>query len=168
MQKLGEGVMASGAEQIRTEHIKHEASVKSIGLLYFLGGTVLLLLGLLSFFGGQAVSVLAGLAFAGIGAGQIATAIGLRKLKSWARIPTGILSGIGLLGFPFGTLINGYILYLIFCRKGATVFSDEYKQVIAETPHIKYRTSVVVWIFLGLLLCMIAMAFLYFITGSRR
>jgi hypothetical protein len=40
------------------------------------------------------------------------------------------------------------------------VFSEEYQRVIAETPHIKYRTSIVVWILLGLLLLLIAIAVL--------
>jgi hypothetical protein len=167
MQKLGEGVMSTGAEQIRTDHIKHEASVKSVGLLYFLGGIVVILAGLGGLFSGGLMGVLVGGALMMLGGGQIATAVGLRKLKSWARIPTGIFSGIGLLGFPLGTLINAYILYLVFCRKGTTVFSDEYKRVIAETPHIKYRTSIVVWIFLGLLLLLFGAMFLVAIFGAR-
>ena len=77
-------------------------------------------------------------------------------MKKWARIPTGILSGIGLLAFPIGTLINAYVLYLIFSAKGKMVFSDEYRAVIEQTPHIKYRTSIIVWIVLGLLLLLIA------------
>jgi hypothetical protein len=47
------------------------------------------------------------------------------------------------------------------------VFSDEYKRVIAETPHIKYRTSIVVWIFLGLLLLLFGAMFLVAIFGAR-
>lgn len=91
-----------------------------------------------------------------------------RKLKSWARIPTAILSGIGLLGFPVGTLINGYILYLVFSRKGVTVFSDDYKRVIAETPHIKYRTSIVVWIILGWLVALILFGVFAAVFSGRR
>ncbi|HKB60455.1 MAG TPA: hypothetical protein VKC56_10480, partial [Gallionellaceae bacterium] len=68
------------------------------------------------------------------------------------RIVAGVLAGLGLLGFPFGTVISAFILYLLFSKKGAMVFSDEYKQVIADTPDIKYRTSIIVWIFLALLI----------------
>ena len=39
----------------------------------------------------------------------------------------------------------------LFSAKGKMVFSEEYKGVIAETPHIKYRSSIVTWILLGLL-----------------
>ena len=96
---------------------------------------------------------------------QIWTAIGLRQLRSWARIVSGVLSGIGLLGFPLGTLLNGYILYLLFSKKGTMVFSDEYKRVIELTPGIKYRTSIVVWIFLGLLLVLLGVAVFGLLIG---
>ena len=52
--------------------------------------------------------------------------------------------------------INGCVLYLIFSAKGKMVFSDEYRAVIEQTPDIKYRTSVIVWIVLGLILVIIA------------
>jgi hypothetical protein len=35
------------------------------------------------------------------------------------------------------------------------VFSPEYQAVIAQTPQIRYRTSKVVWILLGLVLLII-------------
>jgi len=50
----------------------------------------------------------------------------------------------GLLGFPIGTLISVYILYLLFSQKGADVCSPQYQAVIAATPHIRYRTSKIV------------------------
>lgn len=169
LQRIMEGKppTSPAAEAMRTAHIKHEASVKSIGLLYYLGGAGLTLIGMV-----MLVSAVSGTApgrdkpeTIGIGvfmmvlaAGQIWVGTGLRRLRGWARIPTGILSGIGLLGFPLGTLINGYILYLVFSKKGATVFSPEYQDVIRQTPHIKYKTSIVVWILLGLILLVIIAA----------
>ena len=105
--------------------------------------------------------------FLGLAALQIWAGIGLRRLSPWARIPSGILSGFGLLGFPIGTLINGYILYLLFSKKGTTVFSEEYKRAIAQTPHIKYRTSLVVWILLGLLLLLIGGLVVGFLISRR-
>jgi len=168
MQKLSEGVMASSAEQIRTEHIKHEASVKSIGGLYFLGGTIILLTGAIAaLYTRVLMGVMSGLLFVLIGGSLIVTAVGLHKLKRWARIPTGILSGIGLLGFPLGTIINGYILYLVFCRKGAMVFSDEYKIIIAETPDVKYRTSLIVWIVLIVFVLLLGAVFVGVLGRSR-
>ncbi len=168
-QKLREGVVDSDAERIRKEHISHEASVKSVGVLYFLGGAFLLLAGIgLGFASKGTEGPLVALFFFLLAGAQIWTGIGLRQLKTWARIVSGILSGIGLLGFPLGTLINGYILYLLFSKKGAVVFSDEYKRVIEQTPHIKYRTSVIVWILLGLVLLLVASAVLFALVGHRR
>jgi hypothetical protein len=165
VQRLREGVGAnSAAEAIRNEYLKHEASVQSVGSLYCLGGIVLFIMGLVAMLGGGGrsggTSALAGLFFFGLGVGQFWVGRGLRKLKAWARIPTGILSGLGLLGIPCGTIINAYILYLVFCRKGTMVFSDEYHDVIEQTPHIKYRTSILVWILLGLVVALVALAFL--------
>jgi disulfide bond formation protein DsbB len=155
VQKLREGIVSSDVEQLRKAHINHEASVKSIGLLYFLGAAFLLLAAFGTFAApGQAGRVIAAL-FIGLAALQIWAGIGLRKLRRWARIPSGILSGLGLLAFPLGTLINGYILYLLFSKKGAMVFSEEYRRAIEQTPHIKYRTSLVVWILLAFLLLLI-------------
>jgi hypothetical protein len=167
-QKLREGVLdANSSEQIRKDHISHEASVKSIGLLYFLGGGALALLGILATFGvfssGRAASAGFGailvVVFFGMGALQIWVGWGIRQLKPWARIASGVLSGIGLLGFPLGTLINAYILYLLFSKKGTTIFSPDYQRVIAETPHIKYKTSIIVWILVAIVIfgCGLAM-----------
>lgn len=166
VQKMREGVVSDTEyERIRKEHIKHEASVKSVGLLYFLGAVVLVLVGGVDLFAplgaanrAELMMTTVGIMFIALAGVQIWAGIGLRQLKPWARIPAGILSGLGLLAVPLGTLINGYILYLLFCKKGSMVFSEPYQRVIAETPHIKYRTSILVWIFLGLLVLLIAIA----------
>jgi len=160
LQKMREGVV-SQSEEIRQEHIKHEASVKSIGLLYFLGAAFMFIFGLVGLFtstrGRSGPSTVIAVLFIGLAAGQLWVGIGVRALKGWARVAAGILSGIGLLGFPLGTLINGYILYLLFSKKGSMVFSEDYKRVIQETPHIKYRTSAVVWVLLAILLGFLAL-----------
>lgn len=168
MQRLREGVTSNSAELIRKENLKHEASIKSVGLLYFLAAAFLLLAGLMSAISGQGEGILIGLLLIVLGAAQLWVGIGLRSLKPWARIPTAILSGIGLIGFPLGTLINGYILYLVLSAKGKTVFSEDYQRVIEQTPHIKYRTSIVVWILLGLLLLLIGGALVAVFVGSRH
>ena len=141
------------AELIRNQHLSHEASVKSVGTLYYLGA-IILLLGLLS----SAVPVIPLLGSMGgyelaliLGGGllvftlivlQWKLATGLRQLRPSVRIPTIVLSIIGLIGFPLGTLISAYILYLMFASKSKMVFSPEYQQVITDTPHIRYRSSV--------------------------
>jgi hypothetical protein len=75
------------AEAIRRAHIHHEASIKAVGFLYYLGGTLVTLAGLASLFG----------------------------LRS---------------------------------SEGAVM------------PHVKYRTSIVVWIFLALVIGLVVIAVL--------
>jgi succinate dehydrogenase/fumarate reductase cytochrome b subunit len=75
----------------------------------------------------------------------------LRALNPKARIPATLLSVLGLFGFPVGTLIGLYVLYLLHSKKGVMVFSPEYRQVIEATPQIRYRTSLLAWLFLGLI-----------------
>ena len=91
-------------ESIRKRCLGHEASVKSMGTLYLIGG---------------------------------------------------VFSAIGLLGFPIGTLISAYFLYLLLSEKGSYVFSDAYKQVIAQTPHMRYKTSILTWIVVILLVTLV-------------
>jgi hypothetical protein len=143
-------------ETIRKNHINHESSVRSIGIFYYLNAALLIIT---SIIGGIIVlpsedplfvKILACIIFIGIGVFQFYIGRGLRTLRKWSRIPTIILSGIGLLAFPLGTVVNAYFLYLVVCEKGRTVFSDEYKSVIKATPYIRYKISIVVWIFLGL------------------
>ena len=163
------------AEQIRQAHLSHEASVKSIGTLYYLGAILLLLVlfgyssTLLRVFnegaaGGSEVGMLIGgaLLMLGLIVFQWILAGGLRKLRPWVRIPTIILSIIGLLGFPLGTLISGYILYLMFAAKSKMVFSPEYREIIAATPHLRYRTSFLKTVLVVILIIAAFMALAFF------
>jgi hypothetical protein len=156
------------AETIRKEHINTEASIQAVGRLYVLG-SFLALLGFVSILiamvlgrGNGVASAIGFLPSAAamlcIGALYGATGFGLRKLKSWARIVATIVGVIGLLGFPIGTIINGYILYLLWNKKGRTVFTSDYQDVITATPHIKYKTSLLVWIILGIVILLVVAA----------
>ena len=148
----------AGAEAIRKEHINHEASLRSIGLLYYLGGVVTVLGAFAMTF---ALFAPAGEAEAGfsiglgfllliLGALQLWVGRGFRILRSNIKIPATLLSILGLLNFPVGTMINGYILYLIYSAKGTMILSSEYQQIVAATPHVKYRTSILIWILLAI------------------
>jgi hypothetical protein len=142
------------------------------------------------------VPVLVGLAlFYAVMTGlHVALGIGLRRLQTWARwtevalisisfvfLLFGVLSIILLAageetgpliplagGYGFGGLILAYILYLLVSPKGSKVFSAEYRTIIERTPHIKYRTSLVAKVFLGLLVTLIMLGILAAIVGSRR
>lgn len=163
LQRIQEGVPAAAAESevIRRAHLNHEASIKSWGFLQILGGALVLL--------GGTAGVGSSMVVVGSGRADAATAlvalgillygglllwlgIGLRRLRPSARIGSAILAGFGLLGFPIGTIINGYVLYLLLSQKGRTIFTDAYRRVVAETPHVKYRTPIWVWILVGLVL----------------
>ncbi len=156
------------AEVIRRQLIRHETSVRSIGTLYLFGaGTMALLavslLGVsLSVMedGDSGVSLGIGLLYALLAALSFYLGLGLRRLQPKVRTGVTILSGFGLLGFPVGTLVNGYILYLIHCQKGKRVMSAEYQAVIAQTPHIKYRTPL--WL---IILALLVIAFFVYLMS---
>jgi hypothetical protein len=141
------------AEAIRRAHISHEASIKAVGILYYLGGAGLILSGGAALVGARsAENAVLMVVFLALGVGYLFSGWGVRALRAWGRIVGIVLSVIGLLGFPVGTLINAYILYLYLSKKGRTIFAPEYQDVIAATPHVKYKTSIIVWIFLALVI----------------
>jgi len=106
----------------------------------------------------EVVIIVTGIALSGSG---FAFGRGLCSLRPWARrtltallVPffafevygsvvtargEGLLPGFGLLA-AFA-LPSAFILTLLFSRKGATVFSAEYRSVIARTPGLRYRPS---------------------------
>ena len=145
----------SAAELTRQEHIRHEMQLKSVGSLFYLSSLFLISSGaafLLTLDSRQDLTALiTGALLSGLGIGSVVFGYGLRRLRPWSHVPSGLLSGIGLLGFPFGTLINGWILYLLFCQKGRTIFAPNYQEIVDATPHIKYRRSVGDWIATGIL-----------------
>ena len=143
----------SEAEAIRTAHIRHERQLKGIGSLSLLVGFLGMLGGIAMVVGAFGAGVGASRGtddFAlGVGAAYISIAaltgflgLGFRRLRPWIRIPGGILSGIGLLAIPIGTLLNLYILYSMFGAKGQVVLSPSYDAIVAQTPHVKYRYTV--------------------------
>ena len=150
-------VASDDVEAYRQRYLAHEASVKSIGTLYLLGAFLLTLIGLTMVVttaaAGEFLSVglLVGAIYVVLGTLQGFVGYGLRRLQRWARIGAILFSVVGLLGIPIGTLISVYFLYLLLSEKGRIVFSDEYQRVIEQTPHMRYKTSLVVWIFLILL-----------------
>ena len=153
------------AEQIRRQYLRHERAIQSVGSLYDIGGIFLLACALVATFAafgtaGSAFDIGRAVFFGCIAAVHFAIGRGLNALAPWAAIPVGVLSTIGLLACPIGgvaiagfspivlvvgligTVINSYILYLIFGRKGQVVFSPEYREVIRQTPHVKHKSFV--------------------------
>lgn len=143
-------------ETIRKHYLNHEAGVKSIGTLYYIGAALLVISGAVNIFRPTMdepllPQIAACMALIAMGGFLVFVGHGLKTLRPWSRIATFVLACIGLLlGFPLGTVINGYILYLVASKKGVDVFSSDYKAVLAATPHIRYKTSIVGWIILSL------------------
>ncbi|TWU26338.1 hypothetical protein Pla52o_01910 [Novipirellula galeiformis] len=170
--------LGDDVEAVRRYYLSHEASVKSIGTLYLLGAILMVPIGLamiaMPVVAGIAEKVapaeailmaVIGLVYLTLGLLQGFTALNLWKLRPWARIVASVLSVIGLLAFPIGTLISAYFLYLLLSEKGQFVFSPGYQQVVAQTPHIKYKTSIIVWILLALLLGLIGLGVVAALVG---
>ena len=160
----------SEAEHIRRMYLKHEASVKSVGLLYYCSalflavgtiGSFIAMLdeGALPAFGIAALYLV--LAVASFFVGR-----GLRRLDSRVRLPVGIFSGLGLLMFPMGTIINGYIFYLVFSEKGRKIFSPGYREVMEQTPHIKYKSSVLALFLLALIIAVVAVGLVFALMAN--
>jgi hypothetical protein len=151
------------AEEQRRTHLSHEASVQALGTLYAFASIIAIMTALFviamsgRFNAGviETVILLAGVVvFPSI-------AYGLRRLRPWARIPTILISVVGLPLFPIGTVVSGVVLFLLCSPKGAVVFSERYHEVIRQTPHIRYQTSPFVWSFLAVSLALFVIVVMF-------
>ena len=143
------------AEAVRLEHLAQESSVRSIGTVYYIGGFWMLLVG-----GSLVESVVSmpvdrpardfGIGFLVLSAVSFVVGWGVRRLRRWAGVAAIVLSAITALAFPIGTLIGGYFLYVLLTAKGRRVLAPGYADIVAATPYMKCRTSIAVWIALGL------------------
>ncbi|WP_295882309.1 serine/threonine-protein kinase [uncultured Thiohalocapsa sp.] len=147
---------SGAAVRLRREYLSHEASVRSVRLLYYLGGGLMVLTALMMLMAGavdgEGAGVVAALFFGALAMLDFYIASGIDQLRPWARNVATIFSVIGLLSFPVGTLLNGYILYLFYSDKGQCVFSERYRRAVAATPQIKYETPLLVKVIGALLL----------------
>lgn len=105
---------------------RQERSIRAVGWLH-LFGAALALLTVLVFSFQDVHSSVAGmvLLMLAICALHVWIGLGLVRLDRRVRLVAGLVHGLGLLGFPIGTLINGYILYLLFCEMGERAFAAE-------------------------------------------
>jgi hypothetical protein len=169
------------AEAIRRAHINHEATVKGFGALTVFGAAIMLIAvpflfavgaGAIPFAtneepgGGLYLFYVLAVLFLVFGLLSLFVGIGMRRLQPWARWAETALMSLQVLTSlyqfnPVGLLFSIYILYLMLSAKGAMVFSPRYKEVIALTPHVKYKTSrwvkillIVLLVILGLIIAM--------------
>lgn len=155
---------------IRKEYLNHEASLRSLGSLYYLGAVVGVIVGGLWLVNPRNPFPYRDL----VGVLMLLLAVAYWKLGGWlrdldprARLPANILAVIGLIGFPIGTLINAYILYLLNSQKAAVVFSAEYLAVREATPEIKYKTSWIVVVLAGLLCLVLLLGIVAAVSAKR-
>lgn len=148
---------------IRQAHISHEASLKGVGTLWILGGVIMMIgtigiivpyaAGAMKDGGGLIVGLI--LVYALLGSLSLVCGIDMRRLKPRARVGGSILAVLSLLGVPLGTMLGIYVLYLIHGRKGQVVFGPDYARIVQLTPQVKYKTSVVAWVLLGLIVLLL-------------
>lgn len=143
------------AINLRKDYIRHEASLRTAGSLYYVksGFATLMALGIvfwaervqpeneLTVVAKVIIGVLLALALVGIWIGRL-----FRRLDPAVIKPAKFCSTIGLLAFPHGTIIYGYILHLLRSSKNQAVLSDSYRRLIKKTPEIKCRISPLAWI----------------------
>ncbi|BCU77473.1 hypothetical protein [Luteolibacter sp. LG18] len=135
----------SSDEEIRRQCINRESTIRTLSALYILGGVIGLIAGasLISQSGAspRATSVWTGLFCVALSLLGLANGTGLRALKPWARVLATLQACVGLLAFPIGTLINALIISAFWSNPSKTIFSEDYKRIIAATPHVKVKTS---------------------------
>jgi hypothetical protein len=137
VRRIGEGILPTHSELVRQENFKFEQSVRSIGVLYLLAGTLFIVgaIAALNILGlGGIVWVIPSLI---VGGGLIWLSNLLQSLDPLGQKPALIISIIGMLLFPIGTVLGGYALVLLLCKRGRYIYSDEYRQIISDTPEIK-------------------------------
>lgn len=149
------------AESVRLAHLSVETSLRTVGLLYYLGLAGFGISGFLivgSSAGSAMVEPAMGVVLLALAVICAVLAYGLRGLRPWVRVPAIGASVIGLFGFPFGSILNGYVLYLLLCAKGRCVLGPDYAAVLAATPHVRYRSSLVLRVCVVALLAFVLFA----------
>ena len=124
--------------------IRHEASLRAVGDCFVLAALIAVLLVLGGALGSGPVFAMSPLpcaACAGFAGFMAWTGLGLRRFTPPARICTAALGCLCMLVVPFGTLIGGYLLHLLYGKEGKQVFAPAYREVIAEAPHAHPRVS---------------------------
>ena len=161
----------SEAERIRNEHIAAEASVRAIGMLDIIGSILILIASVMIIIGGintpdgqeKGGAIGLGAFYLGFGILYFLVGRGLRKLKNWARITAAIISIPGI----FNPIV-WLILYYLLNKKAVYVCTPEYARIREMTPHIKYKTSIIVKFFLALLLIVFLLIMFALLSGTMK
>lgn len=118
-----------------------DTHVKILGVIYIVGGALMALLGLMLFGILTGSGLISGDHTAMLTTGIVGTAlavffcllalpsviagIGLLKFRNWARVLAIVLGVLHLFGFPIGTAIGVYTLYVLLNDKTAPLFAQQ-------------------------------------------
>ena len=165
---------ADGLEYLeadRQAHIAREKSLRTLGWLNLIGSGMSIIIGFAFILLGEPEGVDMGAwdFVVGLMAGILGLWVGwaLLKLRKEAQIGIVIQFVIALPGlFEIGgigvwaLLLNVLFLYLVFSSRGKRVLKPDYKEVIRQTPHVRYRTPFWLWAILFVLLAFLAIMLL--------
>jgi hypothetical protein len=156
------------AEAIRREHLRREASIHALGVLYYVIGAIILAGMVFALGTGGTAGLEVRPGYWGaidvtvyVAAVVVTFVVGhsLHRLRSWARVAAIVICSLGLLRIPVGTLVLPYFLYVLLSAKGKRVFAPDYGAILAATPHLSYPRLVVVWTVLGVVLAVAALRY---------
>jgi type II secretory pathway pseudopilin PulG/uncharacterized membrane protein (DUF2068 family) len=110
--------------------IRRPGVITLIAVLHFIGAAVAALLVLSALWGvsrassdGPIFTIIMAIVCTAIGTVQLIAGMGLWSMRPWGRTFQIVLSSIGLISFPIGTLIGGLILYYLFRPGVIALFS---------------------------------------------
>lgn len=164
------------AEATRREHIAHETSIRALGLLCVIGGILMLVrAGWILMFGmtfGLSLLFVSRLIVPFLlvtGALSIAAGVGILQLRLWARVPAVALLLVGLLAAligarvalvaaPITALIGACFLLVLFAGNSRRLFAPDYRAIVAATPQVKYRVSILLCIVLAVAISVFGMS----------
>lgn len=113
-----------------------DTHIKVLGFLYIIAGAILIVLGLLflgiigavsasqhMFSMGGVIGTAVAAFFVILSIPSIIAGVGLLKRREWARILTIVLGVLHLFGFPVGTALGIYTLYVLFNDQTKPLFA---------------------------------------------
>ncbi|MEM9236118.1 MAG: hypothetical protein AAGB14_05015 [Verrucomicrobiota bacterium] len=144
---------ASGTavQKLRQTLLWHETSIRGLGMLLLIVGIVMIPVSI------GTLKMQTGWTWIALGAGVLytATGIGLRYRTRWAHRLGVVMTIPWLVLFPVGTAFGVYSLWLLLSERGRFVFRGEYEKVIRRTPEISYRTPMISWLAVGVVIVLL-------------
>ena len=166
IQKMQEGNADGHDEEIRQEHIKHEASIRSVRILYFLPAFFLIIGGLGMFAGGEGEPLAMGAVFLGLGALCFFRCL-------WYLQAQALVAYSGR--HPLGNRAPEHPLRYVDQRLHPVALLLEERHdgvfrrvpgIIERTPHIKHKTPILVVVLGVLIIALLAGALVFGLTAG--